>query len=372
MTASLLATQPFRIVSGSPSPRFLGLTAAERNRRVAQRAGAAGATADASTPLLTVPPGVVITADVIRALPPPTGVWQLQWDPVKPPLVWRASDAVPSSGGGSRALPAGAALDVSTASARWRSAWHLLRRSGKPTDGWLSRHVHRKISRVCSYLLLSLGVSANVATFLIFGVGVASGWLMAQTTHATMIAGAFLFWFASIADGVDGEMARLTLSESAWGERLDTFVDDATYFVAFAGVLVGWWRQGIGTAGAVLAASVAIALPIGLISSMRFVRAVTGDRVDTKLIEIGVIDAARSTRAWPLRMASSVFVLFRREAVALAFFAVSLVTDRRAVYPALLAAGLVVALATIALYRDEIAGAIRRYITPSAVLATAR
>ena len=36
-TGATAAALPFRLVSGEPSPRFLGLTAAERNLRVAQR-----------------------------------------------------------------------------------------------------------------------------------------------------------------------------------------------------------------------------------------------------------------------------------------------------------------------------------------------
>src|SRR5947208_10156707 len=192
-----------------------------------------------------------------------------------------------------RQLPDGAALDVSTAAARRRSAWRLLRASGKPTDGWLSRHVHRRISRVCSYLLLQLGLTANQVTLLVFLVGAVAAWFAAQTTHATMIAGAGLFWFASIADGIDGEMARLTFSDSERGEQLDTFVDAATYIVAFAGLMVGWWRQGMGPEGVALAATVAVGLPAMLVWAMRFVRAATGDRVDTKLIEYGVIGAAR-------------------------------------------------------------------------------
>src|SRR5262249_52883796 len=139
----------------------------------------------------------------------------------------------------------------------------------------------------------------------------------------------------------------------------DTFVDAATYVIVFAGVMVGWWRQGMGPWGIALAAAVTIALPATLIWSMRFVRAATGDRVDTKLIEYGVVGAARATGAPALRLASAIFVLFRREAVSLAFFLAALVTSQRVVYPALVAGGLIIVAATIVVYRDEIDQAIR-------------
>jgi len=358
------AALPFHLVSEAPVVRFLGLPVDERNRRVIARAAASfersvrlqpdrGRRPDAR---LTLPSGVAVTPALVAALPSERGVWHLAWHADRRPVVWTV-------GGGSMAastiaLPEGAALDVSTASARHASAWRLLRASGKPTDGWLSRHVHRKISRLFSYAFLWLGLSANIATFLTFGVGVVASWLLAGTTHVTMIAGTLLFWFASIADGIDGEMARLTLSESAWGEQLDTAVDHATHLMGFAGVLVGWWRQGIGASGLALAVVVAAGIPIVLLWAMAFVRRALqlGDQffVDTKPIEFAVEDAARATGTWPLKAAASVFVLFRRESIACAFFLVSLATSRRVVYPALLALGLAFVAATFLLYRGAL------------------
>ena len=172
-----------------------------------------------------MPAGVAITPALFDRLPLPDGLWHLLWDRARSdaPIVWRgnaASAARPQL----LQLPAGAALDVSTARARREAAWCLLNASGKPADGWLSRHLHRRVSRLFSYLFLGAGLSANFATFATLGIGLMSAWLMAQTSHATMIAAGFLFWCASIADGIDGEMARLTLSESRRGEQLDTAV----------------------------------------------------------------------------------------------------------------------------------------------------
>jgi len=283
------------------------------------------------------------------------------WHATRPPIVWQGAGPPATDVPVTVRLPDGAALDVSNAGARRRSAWRLLRASGKPTDGWLSRHVHRKISRACSYVLLRLGLSANQATALVFLVGAAAAWLMAQTTRATIIAGTALFWFASIADGIDGEMARLTLSESAYGEQLDTAVDHVTYLFAGAGVMVGWWRQGMGGGGVALAAGVAAGVPVVVLWGMHLVRqAGLHDRffVDTKPIETAIIDAARATGAPMLRLASGVFILFRREAFSLGFFLVALVTARRAAYPALVAGGLAVVAATFLGYGTEIAAAL--------------
>src|SRR5262249_53545308 len=198
-----------RIVSEGPHPRFLGLSADERNCRVARRSGSTERHR-ASLPTLIVPPGAIITPALMHALPPPNGTWHLNWARERPPLVWKGAHASPKEAPVPGELPEGVVLDVSTTATRRRAAWHLLRASGKPTDGWLSRNIHRKISRLFSYIFLTVGLSPNTATFLTFAVGLLSAWLVAQTSRATMIAGAALFWFASVADGIDGEMARLT------------------------------------------------------------------------------------------------------------------------------------------------------------------
>jgi phosphatidylglycerophosphate synthase len=365
-------TLPLRIVSEAPSPRFLGLTVDERNARVVTRAARAtvvdtqsGATRFTSVGggMLIIPAGLAITPALIDWLPRTNGVWHLVWDHGRPPIIWSATRDVATSPSTTR-VPDGVVLDVSTAASRREAAWRLLRSSGKPTDGWLSRHVHRRISRVFSYLLLRLGLSANHATFLTLLVGVAAAGLVAQTSHATLVAGCFLFWFASVADGVDGEMARLTLSESAWGEQLDTAVDFATFILCYAAVLVGWWRQGIDAAGWTVAVGVAAAALVVVFWGMHLVRHARGQHgrafVDTKPIELGVRDAARATGAAPLRLASAIFVLFRREAFSLTFLGLSFVTAWRGIFPAVIASGLAVVAVTLLAYRSDIEDAIRR------------
>ena len=350
-------TERVQIAVDGPGPVFLGLTSAERNRRLAARAAAADPDLAGT---LRLPHDVVVTRALFEVLPH-EGTWQVRWHPSRPPLAWQAA-----SGGVGPPLvvsaPAASVFDLSSAASRRDAAWQMLRLSGKRTDGWLSRNVHRKVSRVCSYVLLRLGLRADHATFLTFGVGVVSAALMAQTTRGTMIAGAFLFWFASIADGIDGEMARLSLSESARGEQLDTLVDHATHILCFAGALIGWYRQGIGSEGAALAVAVAIALPVTLVWTMHVVRRASGAQeffVDTKPMEFGVIGASQATGSPVLRVVATLFVLLRREALSLAFFLVSLVTGWRGVYPALLAAGILFVLATLVVYNRPIEAAIR-------------
>jgi phosphatidylserine synthase len=309
---------------------------------------------------LVVPPGVAIMPSLAASLPVRQGRTLLVWRDDRPPLVWESG--APEGARAEVRVPDGTVLDVATAAARHRSAWQLLRASGKPGDGWLSRHVHRKISRIFSYLFLRLGLRAHTATFLTLGIGMLGAWLMAQTTHVTMIAGALLYWGASIADGIDGEMARLTLSESAFGEQLDTGVDQATHLLALTGAAVGWWRQGVSSVGLALAVVVVLGAPMILLWAMSMVRRARGSRqffVVTKPIELAVARAAHETGSAALRVAAAVFILFRREAFSFTFFVVSLATGLRVVYPALVAAGLAIAAVTFLMYRPALDKALR-------------
>jgi hypothetical protein len=76
--------------------------------------------------------------------------------------------------------------------------------------------------------------------------------------------------------------------------------------------------------------------------------------VETRPIESALLDAARSTGSWVLRLAAAIFVLFRRESYPLLFVAVSLVTGSRAVFAAIVAAAVSLVLLTFLFYARPI------------------
>ena len=346
-----------------PGPVFLRRPTADRNREVARRA--AEKDPSLAGTLRFAENSLTVTQALFDWLPR-DGAWEIVWRDDRPPFIWEAAG---SRDGVSRAAaPFGLVLDVSNSAARRASMWSLLQRSGKATDGWLSRNVHRRVSRVLSFVLLQLGLRANDATLLTLGVGFLSAWFVAQTSHAAMIFGTFFFWFASVADGCDGEMARLTLSESATGDSFDTVADNLTYVVCLTGDVIGWWRQGIGGGGAAIVMSVAIVLSATYLWGMHLVRRAAGLSrffVETKSIEIAVSSAASSSDAFALRLSAAVFVLFRREAFSLFFFALALLTGWRGAVFAGIAGGLVVVLGTLFVYNDRIDMALRNRLAPA-------
>jgi phosphatidylserine synthase len=226
------------------------------------------------------------------------------------------------------------------------------------------------MSRVASYVLLWLGLKAKHAMLLTAAVGLMSAWMMAETSQQTLIVGVLLLWLASITGGIDGEMARLSLSESSHGQQLDTLLNHAIHGLCYASLMVGWWRQGIGPRGAVLAFGVALALPATLLLSMHMVRKASGVPhffVETRPIELAVLDAARDTGSRILRLAAAVFVMFRREALPPIFLIVSIVTGWRGVYAMIAAGGLSFVLLTFLFYVKPIEAMMRhRFATPAA------
>ena len=116
----------------------------------------------------------------------------------------------------------------------------VLKTTGKLTDGIVSRQINRPISQRLSALILRQKwirpihltvVSALIVpimfTFLAYGDVVALG------------VGCILFQIASIADGLDGEIARATFRASARGAALDTAVDMATNLLFVLGLSLG-------------------------------------------------------------------------------------------------------------------------------------
>lgn len=126
--------------------------------------------------------------------------------------------------------PATVAIERGEAPApRLPSAWEIVRATGKPGDGLVSRWLNRPISKRITMVMLAIPGARpihvtlfNAALALImFAVTLGGG-------EGGLIIGGILFQTASLLDGVDGEMARATWRSSKSGATLDSAVDIAT------------------------------------------------------------------------------------------------------------------------------------------------
>ncbi len=96
---------------------------------------------------------------------------------------------------------------------------------GSPVDTPLDRLLHRRLSRPITRLAVAWGVGPNWITLASLAAGVAALACLAQGTPGLSLAGLALYVFAVVLDHADGEVARLTLTESRTGEWLDIAVD---------------------------------------------------------------------------------------------------------------------------------------------------
>jgi CDP-L-myo-inositol myo-inositolphosphotransferase len=206
-----------------------------------------------------------------------------------------------------------------------------------------------------SFVLLSFGCTASQASFMTLAVGIGAAALAARPGYGALIATGILFHLASVLDGVDGEMARTTLTESEAGARLDAIVDQLTYLACYVGVAIGWAREGAGIRALEWTALLAAALVLSLVRGERFVSRHAPD-ASFVFIDRSVRRAACEFNLLVLRLAAGSFTLLRRDLFAVLFLGVAL-TGERALVPALVAFGVLVANFTFTAYRRELAAA---------------
>ena len=140
----------------------------------------------------------------------------------------------------------------------------LIRATGKPSDGLVSRYLNRPVSRFISKFLLKIpGVTPFHATALAAFTGLLMAAYLLFGGEGGLIAGAILFHAASVIDGVDGEIARATKRSSEFGAKLDTVIDAITNlaFLSLASMNL-WWQghTGAATYGAIGLSFLAVGL----------------------------------------------------------------------------------------------------------------
>ncbi len=126
---------------------------------------------------------------------------------------------------------------------------------GSPIDTGLDVLFHRRLSRPLSRLAVRLGITPNQITLLSLAVGLAAAWCVWQAGPAWALAGLALYALAVVLDHVDGEVARLALTESSFGAKLDVAVD--TLIHALLVIAMGVAAQRVAGGGAALSGLVA-------------------------------------------------------------------------------------------------------------------
>ena len=110
------------------------------------------------------------------------------------------------------------------------------------TDGFMSRHVDRRISQAISKRLAHTRLTPNQVTLMGVSVGLTGALLLSFPGYWARLVGSLLFLFCIIVDGVDGEIARLKLMESRFGHYLDITTDNLVHVAVFVGIGYGQYN----------------------------------------------------------------------------------------------------------------------------------
>ncbi|AEH44011.1 CDP-alcohol phosphatidyltransferase [Thermodesulfatator indicus DSM 15286] len=102
-------------------------------------------------------------------------------------------------------------------------------------DGFISRTINRRLSTWVSARLIN-HITPNQATIFTTALGLLATLLLFWSP----VAGAILYQLSSALDGIDGEIARVSLKESAFGGWLDSVLDRVVDFCFLAGLFLLW------------------------------------------------------------------------------------------------------------------------------------
>jgi CDP-L-myo-inositol myo-inositolphosphotransferase len=95
----------------------------------------------------------------------------------------------------------------------------------KPNDGPVARYINRPLSVRISRRLVNHRITPNQISLFSFLCSVLAAGLFALDGYLALLLGGIMAQFASIVDGCDGEIARLTYQSSSYGGWLDAVLD---------------------------------------------------------------------------------------------------------------------------------------------------
>ena len=112
------------------------------------------------------------------------------------------------------------------------------------TSGPVARYINKRFSLPISLFLSRIWFSPHAITVINIVIGLFSGVFVADGHNYWIILfGAALFQLASVVDGCDGEVAKLTFRCSKFGQYIDSVSDNLSLGSFMTGLIAGYWRS---------------------------------------------------------------------------------------------------------------------------------
>jgi len=110
------------------------------------------------------------------------------------------------------------------------------------TGTWVAREINKRISLPFSLILARMRIGPNIITVVNIFIGLCAGIGAAGRTYTGVLLGAILFQTASIIDGCDGEVAKLTFRTSKFGQYIDSLSDNLSLVAFLTGMMIHQYR----------------------------------------------------------------------------------------------------------------------------------
>ncbi|MEO1259542.1 MAG: lysylphosphatidylglycerol synthase domain-containing protein [Bacteroidota bacterium] len=173
--------------------------------------------------------------------------------------------------------------DVDNPSMKKEAERRLTRQITRPDDGWLTKKIGQVLTNPLSFTLADWGIHPNVITTLIF-IGTMVGALVAASgTYWQIAFGAFIFQLASMFDGIDRQVSRLTYNNSKFGAWYSRFSQNVRPVIFFLALGISAWLTS-GSKVYLLAVFTLAAMTIYMLVKMGFFTVST--KADTELMEV--------------------------------------------------------------------------------------
>jgi phosphatidylglycerophosphate synthase len=164
------------------------------------------------------------------ARPEPDGLWQ----------------ALATQGAERRSVDGEVAVPITdddSAARAERALCEKMRADSAASDGPLAHYVDRRVSlRISRWLVNHTGLRPNHLTIIGTSLGLLAASLLGVGSYWTGVAGSLLFLCTTVIDGCDGEVARLTYTDSPFGQVFDVTTDNLVHVAIFVGLGVGMYR----------------------------------------------------------------------------------------------------------------------------------
>ncbi|MGZ3620738.1 MAG: CDP-alcohol phosphatidyltransferase family protein [Candidatus Binataceae bacterium] len=160
-----------------------------------------------------------------------------------------------------------------------------LRRESADKDALMARWVDRRLSWRISLRLARTAITPNQVTLANTAFGLVSAWLFSFPDYWPRLIAALMFLASVTFDGVDGELARLKMTESRFGARLDVTTDNLVHVALFAGIMTGCYRASGSRAYIYLFAVLLVGFGLCALTTWRATR-VNGERAEQFIAQV--------------------------------------------------------------------------------------